>query len=598
MAKVPGRRQKQVIIDDDDHHHYTIETAPLAQRHISIADSSDSESDATLHSPDDETTTDTTDYSDYHPSPPPPWVIEDSYLSVSTIAEAVLLKDGDTVELAAPFDKATDHRGDFLRIRRIIRSLETDNVILQGWRFRRNHHFSGMLPLKVNECCMTVSVIGNATECSFLDLGTESVPATQVLRKRKLIITNCPFPQQSYRENAVFVTNPEDPECVRKEIEQRYELTARWLHVAYYATVEDKQKGRTSECLLRRFKHSELQQILPRREHEKTTLEDKRLQEEWLGRQLIGNQLTFGDAFCGAGGVSQGARMGGIDVLWGCDNDERTCQAYACNLPASVNTFSSNVQDLIALEDSLTVDILHISPPCQAFSPANSLVRYRHHLSEGGQRDERNQAALFCVPLLLKKVRPRVTTVEETSGLLTHHGEYLPALISNFTNEDFSIRWRLMNFADFGLCQQRKRLMIIASCPGGVLPCFPEKTHGTASQAYTTISDAIGSIPAGAPDHHVGQTINAMPYDAHTQLKGLIATGGTTATHPSGSRRFTVREQACMQGFPMDFKFPQNLSKGDKLRLIGNAVPPIVAKELFESVKRALLEEDAALANH
>ena len=58
--------------------------------------------------------------------------------------------------------------------------------------------------------------------------------------------------------------------------------------------------------------------------------------------------------------------------------------------------------------------------------------------------------------------------------------------------------------------------------------------------------------------------------------------------HPSGQRDLTLREFACLQGFPLEHIFTE---KGVK-RQIGNAVPPIVGKLLMEAVKEALLEAD------
>ena len=58
--------------------------------------------------------------------------------------------------------------------------------------------------------------------------------------------------------------------------------------------------------------------------------------------------------------------------------------------------------------------------------------------------------------------------------------------------------------------------------------------------------------------------------------------------HPCGRRDLTLREFACLQGFPLEHKFAE---RGVK-RQIGNAVPPTVGKLLMEAVKEALLEAD------
>ena len=62
--------------------------------------------------------------------------------------------------------------------------------------------------------------------------------------------------------------------------------------------------------------------------------------------------------------------------------------------------------------------------------------------------------------------------------------------------------------------------------------------------------------------------------------------------HPSGTRDFTHREFACLQGFPLEHRFGSTSVK----KQIGNAVPPPVARAILERVKKALMEEDGAEA--
>ena len=165
-----------------------------------------------------------------------------------------------------------------------------------------------------------------------------------------------------------------------------------------------------------------------------------------------------------------------------------------------------------------------------------------------------------------------------------------------FTSKGYSVRWRILNFADYGLCQRRRRFILFASCPGGLLPDIPEPTHGILGQRVATIHDAINNIYPSCPNHNPRYTLQLPPYNARTQLRHVIATGGTTSYHPNGLRHFTVRELACMQGFPVDFKFGLGLTEGEMRRQIRNAVPPVVARVLLAAVKAALVAENRTLA--
>jgi hypothetical protein len=73
----------------------------------------------------------------------------------------------------------------------------------------------------------------------------------------------------------------------------------------------------------------------------------------------------------------------------------------------------------------------------------------------------------------------------------------------------------------------------------------------------------------------------------------VMAGGSGDNVHPSGVRRYTLRELACIQTFPLDYQFVAHCNTHIK-RLIGNAVPPVMGKALLKMVRKALQESDAA----
>lgn len=164
-------------------------------------------------------------------------------------------------------------------------------------------------------------------------------------------------------------------------------------------------------------------------------------------------RYTFGDCFCGAGGMSRGAVNAGLRIDWGFDFWETACQTYAMNF------FGTPIYNVWANEFAdgkghFKVDICHLSPPCQFFSDAHTIQ---------GKDDDMNTASLFAIFNLLEKAKPRVVTLEQTSGLIRRHPIFFNAVVNMFTARGFSVRWRVMNCADFGLPQRRMRLFIIAS---------------------------------------------------------------------------------------------------------------------------------------
>jgi hypothetical protein len=87
--------------------------------------------------------------------------------------------------------------------------------------------------------------------------------------------------------------------------------------------------------------------------------------------------------------------------------------------------------------------------------------------------------------------------------------------------------------------------------------------------------------------------VHARPWDPYKTLLNVITCKGGDSRHWSGKRKFTVRELACLQGFPLShtFKGPNT----DCVKQIGNAVPPLIAKRLFQHIVRWLQIQDDVL---
>lgn len=128
---------------------------------------------------------------------------------------------------------------------------------------------------------------------------------------------------------------------------------------------------------------------------------------------------------------------------------------------------------------------------------------------------------------------------------------------------------------------------------------MPEPTHtesplpGSYLKPLVTVQQILDSIPLNAEDHDPESKMFAEnrrmpPWDASKVLPRAMTTSGGQNYHPSGLRDFTLREYACFQGFPITHVFKGSYVK----RQIGNAVPPVVAKVLFESIKRDLDRAD------
>ncbi len=105
--------------------------------------------------------------------------------------------------------------------------------------------------------------------------------------------------------------------------------------------------------------------------------------------------------------------------------------------------------------EDLRVDILHLSPPCQVWSRVHT---------RPGQNDDMNLASLFGITGLIKKIKPRIATLEQTFGIMDARFEQpFNSLVHAFTCLEYSVSWQVVKLQELGLPQSRQRLIMIAA---------------------------------------------------------------------------------------------------------------------------------------
>lgn len=140
--------------------------------------------------------------------------------------------------------------------------------------------------------------------------------------------------------------------------------------------------------------------------------------------------------------------------------------------------------------------------------------------------------------------------------------------------------------------------VLTSARPGEKLPPFPAPTHSADDptlKPLATINSAISGIPANAPNHDMSVRFEGgarAPLDGDTQAKTITTNAGQGNYHPSGKRPYTLRELASLQTFPLYHSFAGARGVTEMKRQIGNAVPPLLSKAFFRSVKKSLKESD------
>ena len=370
-------------------------------------------------------------------------------------------RPGKTVEL---------RNGDFLRITTILEDHDGFEVLFKGHIFRRNHKIENMLEKQRNEVTWLLQADASDHR-SVAEQSMQTVALEDVVSLRVLLLTNEIFPARSYRDNPTAIGKD------LRSISDIERLVCRWklLNVSgsegFLARLNESECTPGTVCdpkaLRRSFRgptslggssrlFSAFEKNFDAAERARCHHQDPIGIYRGITSETLNLRYSLGDAYCGAGGTSRGAKVAGLYIAWGLENDPAAMKSYQKNFPEA-DCFQTGAHEFsVALLDKVKVDILHLSPPCQPFSPAHTRI---------GKRDEMNEATLLGVGDIIAKVKPRVVTIEETFGIhrLQKHKAWFATLVRMFTRLNFSVRWKIIDLRDFGLPQPRKRLVMIAS---------------------------------------------------------------------------------------------------------------------------------------
>lgn len=343
-------------------------------------------------------------------------------------------------------------------------------------------------------------------------------------------------------------------------------------------------------------------------------------------------KLTAIDIFSGAGGMSVGASMAGINVMVAVEYDKHAVASFKANHP-NTEVIEKDIRYVKILDKYKNPFILFGGPPCQGFSTSNTKTR---------NSDNQNNSLFFEYIRQINELRPEWFVFENVEGITSFEkGTVISRLEKEFEKLGYKTKWDVLTASDYGVPQKRNRFFMI----GNRLDIdfhFPEK-----NKTVITVHDAIKDLPklsngdsfdvlsykkvktnayidlmrAGSlksPQNYVsknkeyvlerykhikpGQNWRAIPKELMTNYKNtenchsgiykrldpkspsvVIANyRKNMLIHPYENRGLSVREAARIQSFPDNFIFKGNLSF--QQQQIGNAVPPLLAKAIFEQI--------------
>jgi DNA (cytosine-5)-methyltransferase 1 len=348
------------------------------------------------------------------------------------------------------------------------------------------------------------------------------------------------------------------------------------------------------------------------------------------------------ELFAGGGGLSLGASRAGFDIRVAVELDHRFLPTYRVNHPFTklleVDVCDVKGEELLTHIPEGRIDLLMGCAPCQGFCSLTS---------KSQREDPRNRLVLEMVRIVEESL-PSVVLMENVPGLAWRGRRLLEEFVARLEKAGYIVQWEIVQMADFGVPQHRRRLVLLAG-RGFSIP-MPSPTHTNSAlrpkgvKPWRTLHDAIYGEPTpllltesrkrGGPSSLKWHVVRDLGPSTKARLKAVkpgqmrttlsdellpechrggysgfrnvymrmswdkpsstITAGCTTPAkgrfgHPKRNRTtISVREAATIQTFPKTYRIvTDNIDVA--CQMIGNAVPPrfgeCLASQALETLK-------------
>jgi DNA (cytosine-5)-methyltransferase 1 len=329
------------------------------------------------------------------------------------------------------------------------------------------------------------------------------------------------------------------------------------------------------------------------------------------------------DLFSGCGGLTLGLTQAGFRVVGAVENDSLAVETYKAN-HKRVLVWEQDIRKLAAVKvmrrlkiECGQLDLLAGCPPCQGFSTMATLN------GRIGQ-DEQNDL-VFEFLRFVRVMRPKAIMLENVPKLAKNRR--FKKLRAELLRLGYEINYDVLNAANYGVPQRRRRLILVAG--RGVKISFgsPTRRKRTVREFFTKLglrrakTDVLHNLQAKRSDR-VKKLIRLIPRDGGSRLDlgtkrqlqchqrcngfkdvyGRMAWDDVSPTitggcynpskgrflHPTKNRTITLREAALLQTFPANYFFSLNRGKSNAAKMIGNALPPEFIRRQAGQIKKVL----------
>ena len=219
------------------------------------------------------------------------------------------------------------------------------------------------------------------------------------------------------------------------------------------------------------------------------------------------------DLFCGAGGMSFGLSIGGVEVQLGVDNSRHAMSTYEKNHPHSMPILgdlkkTDLMQKVISSAESLGVDLITGGPPCQGFStagwrdpndPKNKLFRQFHTAVES--------------------IQPKIFIMENVTGITSaDKGKTFDTIKQSFEDLDYTLSTFKLKSEQFGIPQRRTRIFLVGSSSGQTFSEPTPVTNKDGLHPWITCKEAVSDLPETVTDPDVNVAYKTPSSSSYQKL--------------------------------------------------------------------------------
>lgn len=310
-----------------------------------------------------------------------------------------------------------------------------------------------------------------------------------------------------------------------------------------------------------------------------------------ISKRMAKKPITIISLFSGCGGMDLGF-MGNFDflgrhysdtgfkIIWANELSHAACETYRRNFHHPI--VEGDIKDAI---DKMPreADVVVGGFPCQDISINGKMM---------GVNGSRSSLYTYIVEAV-KRIQPKAFVAENVGGLLLKQNQYsLNKILDDFNSLGYRITYQLYHAEEYGVPQTRERVVFVGTRMDMPEFAAPQPLLDKPLTARDAMAD-LEDMEENKTFSHIWSKANVSGEQGNRRMVAdrpgytiRAECHGNIQFHYSLPRRISMREAARIQSFPDTFIFPCGLR--DTERQIGNAVPPVLAWHIAQSLKKVV----------